>query len=274
VYICKACGIGFEHYRKKAFCTFDCRDKAWRAVNCPPKPRIKKPRPICPVQGCGKITEVGSGKLCNKHRMRLKVYGDTGETNASIQRTLKKEIKALRSSSNKVAKLKAAIKRVSKSKPRPSCKTCGTSIDYVFGCPKLYCSSKCQRSDKNNIVKRNKYRSKARKEGKAPRSRDRQRAKYFGVAYEPIKRLVVYDRDAWTCQLCGCKTKKENKGKQHDRAPTLDHIVPLSLGGSHTYDNVQTACLSCNVKKSNKSTIGQLHLFPNGFNRLAGVKTK
>jgi 5-methylcytosine-specific restriction endonuclease McrA len=29
-------------------------------------------------------------------------------------------------------------------------------------------------------------------------------------------------------------------------APTLDHIVPLSKGGSHTYDNLQCACFRCN----------------------------
>jgi 5-methylcytosine-specific restriction endonuclease McrA len=31
---------------------------------------------------------------------------------------------------------------------------------------------------------------------------------------------------------------------------TMDHVIPLSLGGSHTVDNVQPLCFDCNRKKS------------------------
>lgn len=31
--------------------------------------------------------------------------------------------------------------------------------------------------------------------------------------------------------------------------PSLDHIVPLSKGGTHAADNVQLACMQCNRKK-------------------------
>lgn len=47
-----------------------------------------------------------------------------------------------------------------------------------------------------------------------------------------------------SCLCCGTK---ENK-------ITLDHIVPLSLGGKHTIDNVQPLCQSCNSKKYLKTT--------------------
>lgn len=33
--------------------------------------------------------------------------------------------------------------------------------------------------------------------------------------------------------------------------PTLDHVVPLSRGGSHSYDNTVAACEPCNVVKGN-----------------------
>ena len=32
---------------------------------------------------------------------------------------------------------------------------------------------------------------------------------------------------------------------------SLDHIVPLSRGGTHTLDNVQLAHLACNERKHN-----------------------
>lgn len=34
---------------------------------------------------------------------------------------------------------------------------------------------------------------------------------------------------------------------------TLDHIVPISRGGSHSIGNIQPMCLDCNMKKINKT---------------------
>lgn len=43
------------------------------------------------------------------------------------------------------------------------------------------------------------------------------------------------------CVYCGKKPKRL----------TMDHITPLSKGGSHTYSNIVPACTSCNSKKKN-----------------------
>jgi 5-methylcytosine-specific restriction endonuclease McrA len=40
-------------------------------------------------------------------------------------------------------------------------------------------------------------------------------------------------------------------GSNEPNAPTLDHIVPISKGGSHIRSNVQLACLECNQAKGN-----------------------
>lgn len=42
------------------------------------------------------------------------------------------------------------------------------------------------------------------------------------------------------CVLCG---KPSN---------TIDHIIPISRGGTNALDNLQPMCVSCNSKKSNK----------------------
>jgi 5-methylcytosine-specific restriction endonuclease McrA len=34
--------------------------------------------------------------------------------------------------------------------------------------------------------------------------------------------------------------------------PTLDHIIPLSLGGSHRPENLAPCCMSCNSQKNAK----------------------
>jgi 5-methylcytosine-specific restriction endonuclease McrA len=86
------------------------------------------------------------------------------------------------------------------------------------------------------------------------------RAKKAGVPYiYGIKPEQVFARDRWCCQLCGCKTPQRLRGKNQLRSPEVDHIVPISQGGGHTWDNVQCACRKCNqLKRANIR--GQLRL--------------
>jgi len=79
------------------------------------------------------------------------------------------------------------------------------------------------------------------------------------VAVESVDPIKVFDRDGWRCQLCGKKTPKAKRGTYSRNAPELDHIMPLSLGGEHSYRNTQCLCRSCNGSKSN-TPMGQLSL--------------
>ena len=54
-------------------------------------------------------------------------------------------------------------------------------------------------------------------------------------------RFSIYDRDGHRCRNCGISERY---------APLeIDHIVPIAKGGKTTYDNLQTLCHKCNVKK-------------------------
>lgn len=87
----------------------------------------------------------------------------------------------------------------------------------------------------------------------------RHRARKYGVAYEAVDPLKVFDRDGWRCQLCGVKTPKRLRGKMVDQAPELDHIIPMSVGGEHSYLNTQCACRKCNGLKGARP-LGQMRL--------------
>jgi len=55
----------------------------------------------------------------------------------------------------------------------------------------------------------------------------------------------VFLRDAYTCQYCGNVFPKNML--------TLDHVIPVSLGGKKNWENIVTACHSCNNKKGSRT---------------------
>ena len=58
----------------------------------------------------------------------------------------------------------------------------------------------------------------------------------------------VFDRDGWVCGLCA-EPVSRNATYPDPLSASLDHVIPLSRGGSHSLDNVQLAHLACNVSK-------------------------
>ncbi len=59
-----------------------------------------------------------------------------------------------------------------------------------------------------------------------------------------FSRRNVYIRDDHRCQYCGEYFAAADL--------TLDHVVPRSRGGGHTWDNVVAACRPCNVHKADR----------------------
>jgi 5-methylcytosine-specific restriction endonuclease McrA len=55
----------------------------------------------------------------------------------------------------------------------------------------------------------------------------------------------LFARDRWTCQYCGQR-------ETIDRL-TQDHVVPRSLGGKTSWENVVTCCPDCNGRKANRT---------------------
>jgi hypothetical protein len=75
----------------------------------------------------------------------------------------------------------------------------------------------------------------------------RQRQRTNGPS-EVISRQFIYERDNWTCYLCGTSVDRHSSPLD-PLYPTLDHVMPLALGGTHTADNLRLACRACNMAK-------------------------
>jgi 5-methylcytosine-specific restriction endonuclease McrA len=58
-----------------------------------------------------------------------------------------------------------------------------------------------------------------------------------------LTRREVFVRDHHTCQYCGVHTKEL----------TLDHVIPKHRGGRHQWENLVSACRSCNHRKGGRT---------------------
>lgn len=108
-----------------------------------------------------------------------------------------------------------------------TCRQCGTS--FVTGRHAVVCSRRCHNAYHRAFRKRLERHAIQRS--------------------EPIHRHRIYERDDWTCQLCGDPVDRDAV-VPHPLAPTLDHIHPLARGGDHAEANLQLAHFLCNATKS------------------------
>lgn len=123
------------------------------------------------------------------------------------------------------------------------CEECGKSFQTWYRTQQRFCGFRCRR----RVWSRHR------------KHKDRALT-YRSNGAELFSALEIFKRDNFRCQECGRRTLKKFRHKIHDRAPVLDHIMPLSKGGLHIRANVQCLCRRCNTSKGAKIR-GQLRLF-------------
>ncbi len=119
--------------------------------------------------------------------------------------------------------------------PKP-CATCGKTFDAVRSTHR-WCSQQC-RNRHFGLV------------------RSRSRAKPSGATYTDRE---IFERDGWRCHLCGDKVDP-TVDRRHPDGATIDHLVPISLGGEDEPANVATAHWKCNRDKGTRAVGEQLAL--------------
>lgn len=86
----------------------------------------------------------------------------------------------------------------------------------------------------------------------------RKRIKYYSAKRraiyakgDKIDALTLFEMHGWVCCLC---QKKINKYLRVPNwyAATIEHLIPISRGGAHSWDNCRPAHLICNLRKDNQ----------------------
>lgn len=109
------------------------------------------------------------------------------------------------------------------------CSWCGSQYTDIY--PSDYCSQRCKANAS--------WHRKSKRRGEFTISR--------------ANRLAIYERDGWTCQLCGITVDATLKMPSH-YAATLDHIIPQShqLVPDHSASNLRLAHMICNAIRGDR----------------------
>lgn len=90
---------------------------------------------------------------------------------------------------------------------------------------------------------------------------------------------ALFRRDSGVCYLCGkaCDWNDKKENTVGPNYPSIDHIVPVSRGGLHAWNNVRLAHFSCNLDKSDTLIEGAEKLIPDNaykFKRVVAPRKK
>lgn len=215
---CVVCGRPFwkPNAHRFKFCSAECRKQDWERSH----PKREKPKPITyqrTCEWCGTTFESNnpnkkycSDDCCYKGRLKLK-RDQWGK--AYIPRTY-------------------------------VCKECGTEFTTECGdTHSVFCCQSCaetyERRQEHQTERHKSYMREAKKK------RERQLKAQFvsEVSYD-----TLYKRDKGICQICGLPVHPD-KGCDNSWDGTIDHIIPLSVGGKHALDNCQLSHRICNSLK-------------------------
>lgn len=133
--------------------------------------------------------------------------------------------------------------KVGQTDSEPTCNSCrrdpsvhahGTATNYMRGC-------RCDACRAAKTSAHQEYAERRRAEG-----RPLKRYGSSGPWMNPKVRDEVFERDNWTCQLCG-EALERDSDPNSDWYPSIDHVVPYSKGGGHTASNLRAAHRWCNA---------------------------
>lgn len=242
---CQYCGKEFEaHDKRKVYCSKKCRDIALRikkGIRC--NPNTEPFHKTCAV--CGKPFDtyreatITCSSGCSKERDRLRKQEHRDKRHELRWDEYVAKVKAEAEERNKERQLVKSridlirhINAYANKRVPKECAFCGGAF-YSEYPNKKYCSDECSR--KANNRKRDK---------RIPKGK---------VVDTDIELPRLFKRDKGICWICGCRCDWNDKrvsesGYEYpgNTYPTKDHVIPISRGGTESWDNVRLACWKCN----------------------------
>ncbi|GAA13842.1 HNH endonuclease [Gordonia alkanivorans] len=132
------------------------------------------------------------------------------------------------------------------------CEQCGSTFVQVHR--RKYCSAVCSnRAFHLRRVGTSRYQLQRQQHNQARRARAK------SSVVDKFHPAEIFERDRYRCHICGKKCGRDAK-VPNPAAPTIDHLIPLAKGGSHTRANVACACFQCNSVKGDRGGGEQLAL--------------
>lgn len=129
------------------------------------------------------------------------------------------------------------------------CAQCGLEYEVGRGAARIrfvrlegFCSTECLSDFKSLQNADNRYRYSMK-----------QIALKFSAKFDDtITRREVFSRGEGICYICGQRTHYENSEEWSPLLATVDHVIPWTRGGEHTWENVKLCCFRCNMVKGNR----------------------
>ena len=232
---CRMCGKVFEQVLRRgcarAYCSDECKSLRRR-------PEITK---VCDIAGCGKLARSNGASWCEMHYMRDRKRGSV----YAVVRTVGGHDACVYcgtpTTGQKYCSSRCAARSLRGNPATKACVICGKQFNPVsdHGPDANVCGPQCQKDRKRDWEQS-------------------RRALVADAFVEDVSRAEVMRRSKWRCHLCGELIPKSARWPD-PMFGTVDHVMPIAAGGSHSYANCKAAHMKCNGKKG-KRPLGQLGL--------------
>ena len=235
--------------------------------------RVTKSEKPCSIDGCENGNANGSTGYCGTHHNRLMKHGDPMVTMKGKAHKVQYD-----ADGNRICKACGLPKpdteyhkdKYGSNGLTSNCKPCARSAEkarYNSDPDRFKAEQKARRARKPEL---------AREQDNARYRRDRdkrielatkhshiRRARLAKVTSDPgVTRIALRKRDGDKCYYCLRVMDFERAVGRvfHGLHATIEHLQPISEGGSHTFDNCVLACRDCNLSK-NSTHIDQFRGF-------------
>ena len=239
--ICKFCGKEFETeiYSEKKYCSIGCQRKCCRTIQGQANdkkaieyiskyPEWEYVNGYTGSDGSMNVMHKDCGHVYTKSCITIRT-GGTIICEHCIQVEIEEKNKRKKIAKEWAKQNKRPLKY--KIDSLKECAICGAL--FVSSGNASCCSDECRRAKLNHY-----YNMKKEKRRRAALTEE---SKHISIK-------SIYERDGGICWLCGnpCDMTADSNS---DDYPSIDHVIPISMGGKDTFDNVRIAHRGCNTRK-------------------------